>query len=71
MIIFRTGGNAQDVNRATMEVGTGVGLVAPLMHHLFVTTAETDANAITIKFQGTATADNDVVQEGMIVEFLN
>ena len=31
----------------------------------------TDANAITIKCTGTATSDNDIVQEGMVVSFVS
>ena len=35
------------------------------------TAAETDTAAITIKCTGAATADNDIVQNGMFIEFIN
>lgn len=67
-LIFRTGSNAQtyaaflDDGRTTGVLNTGYGQG---------TTAETDSGGITIKCTGAATSDNDIVQKGLLVEFIN
>lgn len=64
--IVRTGASAQEAVASLLQGGAttlvDVEQSAP---------SEAHASAITIKATGTATANNDVVQEGMIVEFLN
>jgi len=64
-IVGKTGSNTQDYHARLLEApndqidieqGTG---------------AETDTAAITIKCTGEATATNDIVQEGMLVELMN
>lgn len=64
MIIVRTSATAQRrFGTVLFNNGTGNGVTSS-------TLTETLANAVTIKVTGEATADNDVVQHGMIVEFL-
>jgi hypothetical protein len=64
MEIIRTGAATQEVGAHLLQGGAttivDVEQSAP---------AETLANDLTIKFTGTGTADNDIVQEGMIVEW--
>ena len=68
-LVIRTGTSAQDYNSITSETTSGFGTAK----HFGVTgtATEVETGAITIKCTGEATADNDIVQEGMIVEFLN
>ncbi|MCK5583347.1 MAG: hypothetical protein KAI33_06130, partial [Elusimicrobiales bacterium] len=66
MMVFRTGSNAQDA--------TGYGTLGSVLQSTkFAAYTETDTVAITIKVtgqSGTGTL-NDIVAEGMIVEFIN
>jgi len=67
LLIARTGAATQDAHgeiRAdsrTASVVSGAWVTSP---------AETLSGAVTIKFTGEATADNDIIQEGMIVEVI-
>lgn len=67
--IFRTGANAQAYVAEIMSSGNGLGVRDFDIES--GTSAETDTAAITIKCTGAATADNDIVQKGMMVEFIN
>jgi hypothetical protein len=69
-IIIKTGSNAQDFVVELAEAQL-TSMVTPKQQISIGTLAKTDTAAIAIKLQGDATADNDIVQEGMIVEFLN
>ena len=66
-IVLRTGANAQ-MFQATFTNGRTTQLDFSRDKG---TLTKTDTANIIIKCTGTATADNDIVQEGMIVEFLN
>lgn len=70
-IILRTGANAQDIAFRATEVAAAAALAAPLVQMVLGNTGQTDTAAITVKFTGAATGNNDIVQEGMLVEFLN
>ncbi len=60
--IIKTGSNTQDVFAELLQLST-------IIHkHTLTAGTQTDTAAITVKCTGTATADNDIVQEGMIVE---
>lgn len=61
--VLRTGSNAQ----LYASLITLSGAIIPYQG----TAAETDSGAVTIKCTGAATADNDIVQKGMIVEFIS
>jgi hypothetical protein len=67
--VFRTGVDGQDFVALVIE-SVGTTLAAGKQAELVGTATEDDGAAITIKFQGEGGADNDVVQEGMIVEYL-
>lgn len=75
-LIIRTGSNTQDVfidacNYGGTTVSSTDGATVQRLSS-FGAGAETDSGAITIKCQSTTTtADNDIVQEGMLVEFIN
>lgn len=69
---IRTGASIQNTALLIVECPDSVALAAPKMSHFTLDgVAQVDTAAITIKATGTATADNDVTQEGMLVEFLN
>ena len=71
MLVVRIGSGTQDVSVGITEHVSGT-LTAPKTAMTFTPTAgQGDTAAITIKAQAIATANNDVVQELMIVEFLN
>jgi len=60
--VFRT---AEDVQKGTLSIYDGPtdgSLVATIVE------TETDASAIVVKCTGTATADDDIEQEGLLVE---
>lgn len=63
LLIVRTGATAQEILRFVVH---GVSILSTVR----LTAAETLANALTIKATGEATADNDIQQYGMVVEFL-
>jgi hypothetical protein len=69
---FRVGSNLQDAAFKISEVVNSAALAAPKEAQVAIDAdAETDTAAITIKVTGEATANNDIVQQGMLVEFLN
>lgn len=69
-LIIRTGSNAQDTFLTVTET-SGASLSAGKQLQNKNTMTETDSSAIAIKCQAvTATADNDIVQEGMLIELL-
>ena len=66
--VFSTGTDTQDYVAQLTSVGAaGVALVDQEAG----TSAQDDGAAITIKCTGTATADNDVVQQGFHIEIIN
>lgn len=68
-VIMRTGSGAQILS-GRFQGGLVNGGVTD--HLTFAATpAETDTGAITVKCTGTGVADNDIVQKGMIVEFIS
>jgi len=68
VLIFRTGASTQDINFAVTE-SSGI-FQAQRQACIQTTAAETDTSAITIKCTALGTSNNDVVQEGMLVEFI-
>lgn len=75
-LVFRTGSSTQDIwVEATNYGGTTVSSTdGATVQNLatFTTGTETDTGIITIKCQSTvSTANDDIVQEGMLVEFIN
>lgn len=67
--IIRTGSSTQEGNGYATVYSSSAGTT---LHTRFnANFTATDTSAITIKFTADATADNDVVQESMIIEFLN
>ena len=64
--VWRTGASTQDWESSLIEAGT-----VSLTDIENGTATQTDTAAITIKCTGTATSDNDIVNEGLTVEFLN
>lgn len=68
LIVIRTGASTQDVSALLHE--TTAALAAAKAAHVIATDVQTDTAAITIKATGTGGADNDIVQEGMTVEYL-
>lgn len=70
--IFRTGSNTQRMFYRIMEAtDNNGGLVTPKAAQVCNSTpSQTDTADITVKFTGAATADNDIVQEGMLVEYI-
>lgn len=70
--IFRTGSNAQRIFYRIMEAtDNSGGLVTPKAAQVCnQVSSQTDSADITVKFTGAATANNDIVQEGMLVEYI-
>lgn len=66
--IFRTGASTQLYSSQLVTTGTAGVALNDVENG---TAAITDTAAITIKCTGTATTDNDIIQNGLIVEFLN
>jgi len=64
-IVGKTGSNTQDYHSRLDESPNDQ------VHQENGTGAQTDTNAIVIKCTGEATANNDIVQEGMLVEVMN
>ena len=64
-LIVRTGASTQDIRARTLQGATAI-IDAEL-----TAGTQTDTAAITIKCTGTATDNDDIVQEGMITELLN
>src|SRR5258708_4687268 len=71
MIVIRTGSIAQKSSRWMSEQQAGATLIAPKTALTEVTPAEAETGTIVVKCQSLGVAANDVVQEGMLVEFLN
>lgn len=68
-IIIRSASSTQIISGVSVD---GTANAATIDREIFDATAtETDTGAITIKCTGAATADNDIVQKGMIVEFIS
>ena len=65
-MVIRTGAATQEAV-ATLRQGGTVTLIAVTQSN----PAETLTGAITIKCTGAATSDNDIVQEGLVVEMIN
>jgi len=61
--VFSTGTDAQDWNYIVTAGSTGASVMAN------GTSAQDDASAIVVKCTGQATNNNDIVQEGLFVEF--
>lgn len=70
-IVVRTGSGAQKVSVFWYFNTGATGSANQRGSQVNTTGAVTDTATITVKAQAVATADNDVTQEGMIVEFLN
>lgn len=68
-VVLRTGSNTQTNFTKLAYTGTVAGGTIPLTGVGNLTQADT--GAIVIKCTGAATADNDIVQTGMIIEFIN
>lgn len=68
-MVFRTATDAQDISAVVRET-TGATLAAGKQAVFITTGTEDDGAVITIKMQGEGGADNDVTQEGMIVEYI-
>lgn len=67
--IIRTGSNAQTYN---INIGNGLSTSSLLGYvNQCADITETDTAGITIKCTGVGVADNDIVQKGMIVEFIS
>ena len=64
--VVRTSSNNQKVVAQLVQGGT-----ATLVDCEEGTATQTDTGALTIKCTGTATADNDIVHDGLIVKVLN
>lgn len=67
VIIVKTGASTQDISVELREVTAA--LAAAKGAHVITTGTEVDTAAITLKATGTGGADNDLVQEGMIVTY--
>lgn len=68
LTVIKTGASTQDVSVLLHECTAA--LAAAKAAHVITTGTETDTAAITIKATGTGGADNDLVQEGMIVTYI-
>lgn len=70
VLIFRTGANAQTVFSTVTDTLSGFSAAVRTYQ---TTSAETDTSTITLKFTGNSAAavDNDIVQKGLLVEFIN
>lgn len=66
VVVFRTGSNAQKYQVTNLRDGSTSSLTPN-----GGTSAQTDTSAITIKCTGNATANNDIVQEGFLIEMIN
>jgi hypothetical protein len=63
-IVSRTGSSTQDIFAELLQLST-------IIHkHTLTAGTQTDTAAITIKCTGAATSDNDIVQEGLLVEIV-
>jgi hypothetical protein len=61
---FRTGASTQDIFAELLQLAT-------IIHkHTLTAGTQTETGAIVIKCTGTATTTNDIVQEGLLVEYL-
>lgn len=69
-LITNDGTDSQTFVASLRESAEGGGGTAQIVEDQGTAT-ENDGSTITIKCTGTATADNDIVQEGMVVEFIN
>lgn len=65
--VLRTGSSTQDVGAS---ISYGVNGSAATTRTTFIALTETDTAAITIRVTGEGTSDNDVVQEGFIIELI-
>ena len=63
--VFKTGASTQDAMASLIASGTNDNDLE------FSTPTETDTGAIVIKCTGAATDDNDIVQQGLLVEFIH
>lgn len=63
-VIGRTGTSTQDVFAELLQLSTVID------KQTLTAGTQTETGAITIKCTGTATTDNDIVNEGLLVEFL-
>lgn len=64
--VVRTGAATQDV---FLTAGADNTLLTTALLGKYTTATETLSGAITIKFTGTGTSDNDVVQKNMVIKF--
>ena len=64
-LVVRTGASTQDIVARLEETGSNV------MDMELTAGTQVDTASIVVKCTGAATADNDIVQEGLLVEFLN
>lgn len=64
-LVLRTGTDTQDVFAELLQTGT-----TSITKQTLTAGTQTESGAITIKCTGAATADNDIVQEGLLVESL-
>jgi hypothetical protein len=64
-VVVRTGASAQDYSAQLIQGGT-----TTLIDAEGGSLTQTDTASITIKCTGTATSDNDIIQDGMIIEFI-
>jgi hypothetical protein len=62
-LVVRTGASTQDA-LARLTIGLAINT------HTFTAITQTDTSAITIKMTGEGVADNDIVCEGMLIEFI-
>lgn len=65
-VVYRTGSSTQDWKSRLIQAGTASAVDVEIG-----TATQTDTAAITIKCTGEGVATNDIVQEGMQVEFIN
>lgn len=70
-VVFRTGSNAQDYTTYLRESTTTFGTTNDRSKIVHGTLSQTDSGAITIKCTGAATSNNDITQEGMLIEWFN
>ena len=71
ILIFRSGANAQKLFWILSESAFNTIAANKQAEEVDAGTSETDTSAITVKFTGQGTANNDITQEVMLVEFLN
>lgn len=71
IIVLRTGASTQKMAIRLSESGYASLSSTPKLAVIYSALAEADTAAITVKFVATTvTADNDITQEGMIVEYI-